>query len=105
MLLMYNRQQTNVTHKVVYLPSSYHTLRIFTCAHNNVSQICHCGQISLQNCGVNCSFTDNQKPLVVTFILLAIVPLLVTMIFFSISKPIVSFIDRIISEHALRVIL
>ena len=41
-------------------------------AHNNISQICYCGQISLQSATVN-SFSDNLTPLVVTFILLAIV--------------------------------
>ena len=37
-------------------------------AHNNKSQICYCGQISLQSAAVNC-----QTPLGVTFILLAMV--------------------------------
>ena len=27
-------------------------------AHNNKSQICYCGQISLQSAAVNCSFSD-----------------------------------------------
>ena len=36
-------------------------------AHNNISQMCYCGQISF----INCSFYDNLTPLVVTFILLA----------------------------------
>ena len=27
-------------------------------AHNNISQICYCGQISLQSAAVNCSFSD-----------------------------------------------
>ena len=27
--------------------------------HNNVSQICDCGQISLQSAAVNCTFSDN----------------------------------------------
>ena len=40
-------------------------------AHNNISQICFCGQISLQNAAVNCSFSDNLTPLGVTFISLA----------------------------------
>ena len=40
-------------------------------AHNNISQICYCGQISLQSAAVNCSFSDNLTPLGVTFILLA----------------------------------
>ena len=45
-------------------------------AHNNISQICYCGQISLQSAAVNCSFFDNLKPLGVPFILLAMVPLI-----------------------------
>ena len=40
-------------------------------AHNNKSQICYCGQISLQSVAVNCSFSDNLTPLGVTFIFLA----------------------------------
>ena len=39
-----------------------------------ISQICYCGQISLQSTAVNCSFSDNPTSLVVTFILLAMVP-------------------------------
>ena len=39
-------------------------------AHNNKSQICYCGQISLQSAAVNCSFLT---PLGVTLILLAMV--------------------------------
>ena len=31
-------------------------------AHNNVSQICYCGQISLQSAAVNCSFSENLTP-------------------------------------------
>ena len=27
-------------------------------AHNNISQICNCGQISFQSAAVNCSFSD-----------------------------------------------
>ena len=42
-------------------------------AHNNTSQICYCGQISLQSAAVNCSFSDNLTTLGVTFILLAMV--------------------------------
>ena len=42
-------------------------------AHNNKSQICYCGQISLQSAAVNCSFSDNLTPLGVPFILLAMV--------------------------------
>ena len=39
----------------------------------NLSQICYCGQISLQSAAVNCTFSDNLTPLGVTFILLAMV--------------------------------
>ena len=42
-------------------------------AHNNISQICYCDQISLQSAAVNCSFSDNLTPLGVPFILLAMV--------------------------------
>ena len=31
-------------------------------AHNNMSQICNCSQISLQCGAVNCSFSDNVIP-------------------------------------------
>ena len=44
-------------------------------AHNNKSQICYCGQISLQSAANNCSFSDNLTSLGVIFILLAMVPL------------------------------
>ena len=37
-------------------------------AHNNISQICYCGQISLQSAAFNCSFSDNLITLGVTFI-------------------------------------
>ena len=40
-------------------------------AHNNKSQICYCGQISLQSAAVNCSFSDNLRGVI--FTLLAIV--------------------------------
>ena len=38
----------------------------------NINQISYCGQISLLSAAVNCSYSDNLIPLVVTFILLAI---------------------------------
>ena len=41
-------------------------------SHNNISQICYWGQISLQSAAVNYSFSDNLTSLGVTFILLAI---------------------------------
>ena len=42
-------------------------------AHNNISQICYCGQISLQCAAVNFSFSDNLTPVGVPFNLLAMV--------------------------------
>ena len=42
-------------------------------AHNNISQICYCDQISLQSAAVNCSFSDNLTHFGVTFILLLMV--------------------------------
>ena len=42
-------------------------------AHNNISQICYCGQISFQSAAVNGSFSVNLTSFGVTFILLAIV--------------------------------
>ena len=65
-----------VTPKGVYLPiSKLHSILAIAnlLAHNNKSQICYCGQISLQSAAVNCSFSDNLTPLGVTFILLAMV--------------------------------
>ena len=32
-------------------------------AHNSIRKICYCGQSSLQSAAVNCSFSDNLKPL------------------------------------------
>ena len=64
------------TSKDIYLPiSKLHSILSVAnlLAHNNISQICYCGQISLQSAAVNCSFSDNQTPLGVTFILLAMV--------------------------------
>ena len=51
-----------VTPKGVYLPiSKLHSIIavVNLLAHNNKSQICYCGQISLQSAAVNCSFRDN----------------------------------------------
>ena len=68
--------------KGVYLPISIKYIYKYThlilavanlLAHNNISQICYCGQISLQSAAVNCSFYDNLSPLGVPFILLAMV--------------------------------
>ena len=66
----------NVSPKGVYLPISKldSILPVANLlAHNNISQICYCDQISLQSAEVNCSFSGNMTPLRVTFILLAIV--------------------------------
>ena len=66
----------NVTPKDDYLPiSKLHSIIAVAnlLAHNNKSQIRYCGQISLQNAAVNCTFSDNLAPLGVTLILLAMV--------------------------------
>ena len=63
----------NVTPKGVYLPiSKLHSILAVAnlLAHNNKSQICYCGQISLQSAAVNSSFSDILTPSGVTFILL-----------------------------------
>ena len=63
----------NVTPKGVYLPIlKLHSILAVAnlLAHNNKSQICYCGQISLQSAAVNCSFSDTFW---VTCILLAMV--------------------------------
>ena len=69
----------NVTPKGVCLPiSKLHSIIAVAnlLAHNKISQICYCSQISLQSAAVNCSFPENLISLEVTFILLAIVPAL-----------------------------
>ena len=48
--------------KGVYLPISKLHLILAVAnllAHNNISQICFCGQISLQSVAGNCSSSDN----------------------------------------------
>ena len=47
----------------------------FTC-HNNISQICNLGQISLRNSALNSSCSDNMTPLGVLFLLLRVVHLM-----------------------------
>ena len=50
--------------KGVYLPiSKLHSILAVAnlLAHNNKSQICYCGQISLQSAAVNCSFPDTFR--------------------------------------------
>ena len=57
--------------KGVYLPiSKLHSILAVAnlLGHNNKSQICYCGQISLQSAAVNCSSSATMG---VTFILLA----------------------------------
>ena len=52
----------SVTPKGVNLPiSKLHSILAVAnlLAHNNKSQICYCGQISLQSAAVNCIFSDN----------------------------------------------
>ena len=51
----------SVTPKSAYLPiSKLHSILAVAnlLAHNNKSQICYCGQISLQSAAVNCSLSD-----------------------------------------------
>ena len=51
----------NGTPKGVYLHiSKLHSILAVAnlLAHNNISQICYCGQISLQSAAANCSFSD-----------------------------------------------
>ena len=60
--------------KGVYLPiSKQHSILIVASllAHNNISQICYCSQISLQSAAVNCNIHSDTFG--VTFILLAMV--------------------------------
>ena len=59
----------NITQICVYLPISNSVVANLL-AHNNISQICYCGQISLQTARVNCSYSDNLTPMGVTFIYL-----------------------------------
>ena len=79
MYKIYNiASKINVTSKGVYLPISKlkSILAVVNLpAHNNISQICYCGQISFQSAAVNCRFSDNLTPLGETFILLAMVHL------------------------------
>ena len=88
---MYNQQQSKWYPKGVYLPiSKLHSILAVAnlLAHNNISQICYCGQISLQSTAVNCTFSDNLRPLEVTFISLAMIQHLLNsfiLIFYKIS--------------------
>ena len=61
-----HRQQNKCYPKGVYWPiSKLHSILAVAnlLAHNNISQICYCGQISLQSAAVNCSFSDNLQHL------------------------------------------
>ena len=81
-LLLNHRQQNKCYPKDVHLPiPKLHSILAVAnlLAHNNKSQICHCGQISLQSAAVNCIFSDNLTFLGATFILLAMVHLLKTL--------------------------
>ena len=58
---MYHRQQNKWYPKGDYLPiSKLHSILVVVnlLAHTNKSQICYCGQISLQSVAVNCNFSD-----------------------------------------------
>ena len=75
-LTIYHRQQNNCyPQKCLLAISKLHSILAIAnlLVHNNISQICYCGQISLQSAAVNCSFSDNLISLGVTFILLALV--------------------------------
>ena len=70
--IFHRTSKINVTPKDVYLLISK-LLSILAVAnvlaHNNISQICYCGHISIQSAAVNCSFSDYLTPLGVAFIL------------------------------------
>ena len=86
----YHASKINVTPEGVYLPISklQSILAVANLlSHNNISQICYCGQISLQSAAVNCSFSDKLTPLGVTFILLAMVAYLLSMRFCHLNLP------------------
>ena len=57
--LMYHRQQNKRYPKVLaHFEATLDFSRSELLAHNNISQICYCSQISLQSAAVNCSFSD-----------------------------------------------
>ena len=63
---MYHRQENKCYPKGVRLPiSKLHSMLavVNLLAHNNISWICYCGQISLQSVARNCSSSDNLTPL------------------------------------------
>ena len=59
---MYHRQQNKCYPQRSVIAHFEATLN--SLAHNNISQICYCGQISLQSAAVNCSFSNNLAPFV-----------------------------------------
>ena len=73
---MYNRQQSKCyPQRCLLAHSKLHSILPVEnlLVHNNISQICYCGQISLQSAAVNCSVSDNRTPRGDLFILLAMV--------------------------------
>ena len=60
----YITSKINGTPKGVHLlVSKLHTILVVAnlLVHNNISQICYCGEISLQSDAVNCSFSDTFR--------------------------------------------
>ena len=60
---MYHHQQNKWYSQRCLLPNFEATLNFSRgelLAHNNISQICYLGQISLQSVAVNCSFPNNN---------------------------------------------
>ena len=98
--VMYHPQQNKCYPKGVYLliQKLHSTLAVANLlAHNNISQICYCSQISLQSAAVNCSFSENLTLLGVTFILLAMVPVF--------QKPRHAFVALVKRKHSLNLCL
>ena len=72
----YHRRQNKCYPQGVYLPiSKLHSIiaEANLLANNNKSQICYCGQISLQSAAFHSNFYVSLIPFGVTFILLALV--------------------------------
>ena len=60
--MVYHQQQNKIYPQRCSLAHFTATLDIAVAnlvAHNNISQICYFGQISLQSAAVNCSFSNN----------------------------------------------
>ena len=83
---MHNRQQNKCYPQgclLAHFEATFNFIAVANLlAHNNISQICYCGQISLQSAAVNCSFSDNLTLLGVSFILLAKVHHIVKKIYY-----------------------